>query len=188
MWGDGIFEYRRAFIMKAVGASTLGHLADIGPLCMRAGIGLVFVVHGWQKFHDIKVSNFAKFLDSLGVPAPETVAWLQTIAEGVGGLLLIAGLMTRLVAIPLIGILIGAILLVKQNITGWGIVVIDQQGQLAVGHPGTGAELEIGLIAGLLGLLFIGPGRLSLDGAFGMETAVAPVSVGTSADRAPERA
>src|SRR4029079_105036 len=56
---------RRAFIMKAVGASTLGHLADIGPLCMRAGIGLVFVVHGWQKFHDIKVSNFAKFLDSL---------------------------------------------------------------------------------------------------------------------------
>ena len=97
--------------MKAVGASTLGHLADIGPLCMRVGIGLVFVVHGWQKFHDIKVSNFAKFLDSLGVPAPETVAWLQTIAEGVGGLLLIAGLMTRLVAIPLIGILIGAILL-----------------------------------------------------------------------------
>ena len=38
-----------------------------------------------------------------------------------------------------------------------------------------GWELETGLLAGLLGLLFIGPGRLSLDGAFGMETAVAPV-------------
>jgi putative oxidoreductase len=173
--------------MKAVGASTLGHLADIGPLCMRAGIGLVFVVHGWQKFHDIKVSNFAKFLDSLGVPAPETVAWLQTFAEGVGGLLLIAGLMTRLVTIPLIGILLGAILLVKQNITGWGIVVINAQGEMAKGHVGTGAELEIGLIAGLLGLLFIGPGRISLDGAFGMETAVAPVSAGRVTARETER-
>ena len=174
--------------MKAVGASTLGHLADIGPLCMRAGIGLVFVVHGWQKFHDIKVTNFAKFLDSLGVPAPETVAWLQTFAEGIGGLLLIAGLMTRLVTIPLIGIMLGAILLVKQDISGWGIVVINQQGALALGQPGTGAELELGLMAGLLGLLFIGPGRISLDGAFGMETAVAPVSAGTRADRATERA
>jgi len=174
--------------MKAVGASTLGHLSDIGPLCMRAGIGLVFVVHGWQKFHDIKVSNFAKFLDSLGVPAPETVAWLQTFAEGVGGLLLIAGLMTRLVTIPLIGILIGAILLVKQDITGWGIVVINSQGQIALGHSATGAELEIALIAGLLGLLFVGPGRLSVDGALGMETAVAPVSAGTRADRATESA
>ena len=174
--------------MKAVGASTLGHLSDIGPLCMRAGIGLVFVVHGWQKFHDIKVSNFAKFLDSLGVPAPETVAWLQTFAEGIGGLLLIAGLMTRLVTIPLIGILIGAILLVKQDITGWGIVVINSQGQIALGHSATGAELEIALIAGLLGLLFVGPGRLSVDGALGMETAVAPVSAGTRADRATESA
>ena len=173
--------------MKAVGASTLGHLADIGPLCMRVGVGLVFVTHGWQKFHDIKVSNFAKFLDSLGVPAPETVAWLQTIAEGVGGLLLIAGLMTRLVAIPLIGILLGAILLVKQDITGWGIVVISAPDQIALGHSATGAELEIGLMAGLLGLLFIGPGRISVDGALGMETAVAPVSAGTRADRAVER-
>ena len=159
--------------MKAVGASALGHLADLGPLCMRLGVGAVFAVHGWQKFDTIGVSNFAKFLDSLGVPAPETVAWLQTFAEGIGGLLLIAGLMTRLVTIPLIGILIGAIWLVKVDV---GFVVGDA----------TGAELEIGLLAALLGLLFVGPGRLSLDGAFGMETAVAPVGR-TVVTREPER-
>ena len=154
--------------MKSVGASALGHLADLGPLCMRVGVGAVFAVHGWQKYNDIGVSNFASFLDSLGVPAPETVAWLQTIAEGVGGLLLIAGLMTRLVTIPLIGIMIGAILLVKVDV---GFVVGDA----------TGAELEIGLLAGLLGLLFVGPGRLSIDGALGMETAVAPVGAHAAA-------
>ena len=164
--------------MKAVGASALGHLADLGPLCIRVGVGAVFAVHGWQKFDTIGVSNFAKFLDSLGVPAPETVAWLQTIAEGVGGLLLIAGLMTRLVTLPLIAIMIGAITMVKADLPGVGFVVDSS--------VGTGWELETGLLAGLLGLLFVGPGRLSLDGAFGMETAVAPVGR-TVVAREPER-
>ncbi len=164
--------------MKAVGASALGHLADLGPLCMRVGVGAVFAVHGWQKFDTIGVSNFAKFLDSLGVPAPETVAWLQTIAEGIGGLLLIAGLMTRLVTLPLIAIMIGAITMVKADLPGVGFVVDSS--------VGTGWELETGLLAGLLGLLFVGPGRLSLDGAFGMETAVAPVGRNV-VTREPER-
>ena len=164
--------------MKAVGASALGHLADLGPLCIRVGVGAAFAVHGWQKFDQIGVSNFATFLDSLGVPAPETVAWLQTIAEGVGGLLLIAGLMTRLVTIPLIGIMVGAVLLVKEDLPGVGFVVDSS--------VGTGWELETALTAGLLGLLFIGPGRLSIDGAMGMETAVAPVGAARAATREPE--
>jgi len=50
----------------------------------------------------------------------------------------------------------------------------------------TGAELETGLLAGLLGLLFIGPGRLSIDGALGMETAVAPVGGKRAVTREPE--
>jgi putative oxidoreductase len=159
--------------MRAVGASALGHLADLGPLCMRVGVGAVFAVHGWQKFDEIGVSNFATFLDSLGVPAPETVAWIQTFVEGIGGLLLIAGFMTRLVTIPLIGILIGAIWLVKVDV---GFVVGNA----------TGAELETGLLAALLGLLFIGPGRMSIDGALGMETAVAPVGGRRAMTREPE--
>lgn len=162
--------------MKAVGASALGHLADLGPLCIRVGVGAVFAVHGWQKFDTIGVDNFATFLDSLNVPAPQLVAWLQIIAEGIGGLMLIAGLMTRLVTIPLIAIMIGAITLVKVDLPGWGFVV----------DGATGFELETALLAGLLGLLFIGPGRLSLDGAFGMETAVAPVGR-TVVTREPER-
>lgn len=164
--------------MKAVGASALGHLADLGPLCIRVGVGAVFAVHGWQKFDTIGVSNFAGFLESLNVPAPETVAWLQTIAEGIGGLMIIAGLMTRLVTLPLIAILIGAITMVKVDLPGVGFVVDSS--------VGIGWELETALLAGLLGLLFIGPGRLSLDGAFGMETAVAPVGATRVTTREPE--
>ena len=37
-----------------------------------------------------------------------------------------------------------------------------------------GGELDTALLAGLLGLLFIGPGRFSLDSMMGMETIAAP--------------
>ena len=37
-----------------------------------------------------------------------------------------------------------------------------------------GGEFDTALLAGLLGLLFIGPGRFSLDSMLGMETTAAP--------------
>lgn len=147
--------------MKSLGSTALGRTADVGPLLLRIGVGVVFAVHGWQKL-DGGVSNFASSsLAAMNVPAPELVAWLMTIAEGIGGLLLIVGFLTRLVTLPLIAILVGAILLVKDDV---GFIVSNAPG----------AELDTALLAGLLGLLFIGPGRLSMDRALGMETAVAP--------------
>lgn len=140
--------------MRSIGA-PFNRMHYLGPLFLRIGVGSVFAVHGWQKF-DGGVSNFAKFLAGLDVPAPEIVAWLQTIAEGVGGLLLILGLLTRYVTLPLIATMIGAILLVKVDV---GFVVSGK----------AGAELDVALLAGLLCLLFIGPGRLSLDSMLGLE-------------------
>lgn len=148
--------------MAKMASSAMGRFADLGPLFIRLGVGLVFTVHGWQKF-DNGVSNFAGYLESLNVPAPELVAWLQTFAEGIGGLMLIAGVLTRLVTLPLIGILIGAILLVKVDL---GFVVGDAPG----------GELDTAVIAGLLGLLFIGPGRFSVDHMMGWEASAVPAS------------
>lgn len=133
---------------------SIGRGADLGALLLRIGVGAVFAVHGWEKY-DGGVGTWADVLRSLDVPAPEVVAWLQIVAEGVGGLMLIVGVLTRLITLPLIGIMIGAILLVKVDV---GFIVADA----------TGAELETALLAGLLGLLFIGPGRFSVDGVFGM--------------------
>jgi putative oxidoreductase len=147
--------------MKSLGSTALGRFDYLGPLFLRLGVGTVLAWHGWQKF-DGGVGNFAGFLDSLNVPAPEIVAWLQVMAEGLGGLLLIVGLLTRYVTLPLIAIMIGAILMVKVDV---GFIVQD----------GAGAELDVALLAGLLGLLFIGPGRLSLDAMLGLEAGAEPV-------------
>ncbi len=160
--------------MKAIGSSALGRVADLGALFLRIGVGLVFAMHGWQKF-DNGVSNFAPVLAGLDVPAPDVVAWLMTIAEGIGGLLLIVGLLTRLVTLPLIAIMVGAIVLVKFDV---GFIVADA----------AGAELDTALLAGLLALLFIGPGRLSVDGALGLEGGTAPVSAHTRPSRSEGRA
>jgi putative oxidoreductase len=151
--------------MKPLGAS-IGRAADLGPLLIRLGVGTVFAVHGWQKL-DADVSNFAGYLESLDVPLPEVVAWLQTLAEGVGGILLVLGLFTRLVTLPLIATMVGAILLVKDDV---GFVEPDAMG----------AELDVALLAGLLGLLFLGPGRYSLDAIMGMEATATPVVLGRS--------
>jgi putative oxidoreductase len=123
---------------------------------MRIGVGVVFAWHGWLKL-DGGVGNFAGFLGSLNVPAPEVVAWLMVIAEGVGGLLLVIGLLTRYVTLSLIALTIGAILMVKVDV---GFIV----------QNGTGAELDVALLAGLFGLLFIGPGRLALEAVIGWKS------------------
>jgi putative oxidoreductase len=144
--------------MRALGLTRMGRLADLAPLFLRLGVGLVFAWHGWQKFVN-GPENFAGFLDSLGVPAPEIVAWLQTLAEGVGGLMLMVGLLTRLTTLPLIVIMIGAIVLVKDDV---GFIAPQ-------GAPLPGAEFDLTLLVGLVALLLLGPGRTSVDHAAGIE-------------------
>ena len=75
-----------------------------------------------------------------------------------GGILLIVGLFSRLAALLLTIDLSVAIVLVKVNV-----------GLIAPPEAGAGAELDLALIAGFLTILFVGPGRLSLDYVLGIE-------------------
>jgi putative oxidoreductase len=95
----------------------------------------------------------------LGVPLPELTAYVVTFVELLGGILLIVGLLSRVVALLLTIDLIVAILLVKVNI---GLLSPPD-------GSGVGAELDLALIAGFLVILLAGPGRLSVDRALGYE-------------------
>ncbi len=146
--------------MRSLGLPMLQKLTHLAPLALRAGVGAVFAVHGWQKLTD-GAAGFAQMLVGLGVPAPEVFAWLVTAAELVGGVLLLLGLLTRLATLPLIATMVGAIALVKTDL---GVIA-------PMGAPMPGAELDIALLAGLLALALLGPGSLSLDHAVGVERA-----------------
>lgn len=77
------------------------------PLVARVVAGLVFFSFSFGKFtrHQAEVDAF----DRYGIPAADAAVYLVGVLEFVGGLMLIAGLGTRLAALGLAGNMIGAI-------------------------------------------------------------------------------
>lgn len=71
----------------------------IVPLLLRLYLAPVFILAGYNKLNNIE--NVGYWFMSLGIPAPEFMAWLAGLTEFVGGILLVAGLAVRLVSVPL---------------------------------------------------------------------------------------
>jgi putative oxidoreductase len=141
-------------------AAGRGPLTDIGLLIGRVVVGFVIAAHGWQKLTDVGPSTFgSQTLEPLGVPMPVTMGYVVTFTELIGGLLLMAGLLTRLAAFALIVDLTIAVILVKASAP---LIVPPDQ-------PGAGLELDLVLTAGFAVALLAGPGRASIDRALGLE-------------------
>jgi len=138
-----------------LGLSPVSRLAGAAPLVLRLVFGFMIAAHGWQKLQG-GPAQFAGFLTKLGVPAPEIMAWVVTLTELGGGILLIVGLLTRLAALALAINLTVALLLVKLDAG-----LISMQG---------GFELELGYIAAFLAILLAGPGSASIDRAIGLDS------------------
>lgn len=80
---------------------------DHGIALLRIGLGVMFLAHGLLlKAFTYGMTGTAAFFESIGFPA--WLAWATMLAETAGGLLLIAGIGTRLVALALAPILLGA--------------------------------------------------------------------------------
>lgn len=159
--------------MRALGLTAIGRLAPLAPLLLRLGLGVIFVAHGGQKITQMGPANFGvSTLTGFGIPFPGVIGWLVALAELGGGLLLILGLLTRLATLPPIGVMIGALVLVK-----WQLGLIAPEG------AGAGAELDSALLTGLLALLIVGPGPVSLDRILGIE----PGPAATPARTTPQR-
>lgn len=143
--------------MNALALAPLSRLAALAPLIVRLTVGTIMAAHGWQKLVG-GPGNFGQFLGQLGVPLPGLMAYVVTLVELLGGVLLILGLLSRLAALLLTINLTVAILLVKVNV-----------GLIAPPEAGAGAELDLALIAGFLTVLLLGPGKLSLDRMLGLD-------------------
>jgi putative oxidoreductase len=84
-------------------------------LINRVGLGAMFVAHGATKLFVFGLSGTAGFFASVGYSG--WLAYPVTFAELVGGLLLVGGVRTRVVATALLPILLGALTVHAGN--GW---------------------------------------------------------------------
>ena len=126
-----------------------------GLLLIRIGVGLVFIFHGYPKmtgrWGDCKGSreSVKKSIRKLGLPFPHQLAILVGAIELFGGMLLLVGLGTRLVALA-----VAIIMLVASG-----------RNYAEKGFLG-GADMPFSLFMTLLGLFLLGGGKISFDAIF----------------------
>jgi len=101
-------------------ASWLGgllRLADavrwLPPLLARLFVGYMFFELGWAKLQNLE--GFADRFAGWGIPYPAFSAALSAYTECIGGALLVVGLFTRIVSIPMIINMVVAIATVKMQ-------------------------------------------------------------------------
>lgn len=139
-------------------AARLDPARPLALLALRLGVGVTMAWHGWQKFNG-GVSNFAAFVDSVNLPAPTLLAWVVATLELVGGLMIVAGLLTRIPALLIAFEMVGTAFYVKASQLSTGFIAPE----------GVGFELDLVLLAGAFSILVLGPGSLSADAALGIE-------------------
>jgi putative oxidoreductase len=74
---------------------------SVGFAAVRVITGVLMMYHGIEVFDAEKIRGYGQWLTDLSFPAPLLMAYLGKGAEFVGGLLLAAGLFTRLAALVL---------------------------------------------------------------------------------------
>ncbi len=78
----------------------------LGTGLLRITLGTMFVAHALLKYFVFTLPGTAQFFGSLGLPP--VLAYPTFAAELIGGLLLLVGVQTRLVALALVPVLLGA--------------------------------------------------------------------------------
>ena len=136
--------------------------SDWGPLILRIGVGIIFLVHGWPKLNPNSPmkgpAGFSGFLKQMGVPLPTFFGWIVALLETVGAVLLILGLGTRVLAVLFAINMLVAIFVVKRRVMKVGFSA----------QQATGWELDFAMLVISLALLFTGAGSIALDPILGL--------------------
>lgn len=81
---------------------------EIGNVIIRVVLGIIFTVHGYDKFLG-GIMNVADRFEGYGIPFATVAAFGVAFIELIGGIFLILGFSTRFIATILIIIMVGAI-------------------------------------------------------------------------------
>ena len=119
--------------------------ADLAPLLLRIGVGLIFIYAGWGKITGIEGTQ--EFFGNIGIPLAGVMAWVVAIVEFVGGILILVGFRIQLPALLMAIIMVVAI-------------VTTKLGQDEVFRA---MRLDFLLLLASLALFIIGSGKYSVD-------------------------
>ena len=136
---------------------TGSRFANWGMLPLRIAVGLVFLMHGGQKFFVFGAAGTADILGKLGLPLPLLAAIVVIAVELLGGLAVLLGVFARLA---------GALLAFEMVIA---IIVARLHGGFFAPY---GYEFELTLLAACLTFALSGPGRMSLEEIWHRSSAV----------------
>jgi len=119
-------------------------LHDLSHFGLRISVGVLFIVHSLGKFD----SGAGGFFSSIGLPSE--MALLIGLLELTGGILLIAGVLTRIT---------GSLLAIEM------LVIMVYLKKLQSFSGKSGLELELLIFVILLTVLVLGPGKISISHA-----------------------
>jgi putative oxidoreductase len=126
--------------------------ADIGLLVLRLAVGIVFIAHGWGDASQDggAATNIANYRDA-GIPLPELSAWFGAYMQLLGGIVVLFGALTRLIAAGFAVVMAGALIFVHAG------------EPLVLAQDGSGSGFAFIMFAASLALLGTGAGRFSAD-------------------------
>lgn len=125
----------------------MNNQTETAALLLRLALGTMFVAHGLLKVMVFTLPGTAGFFEQVGFPG--WFAYPVTVAEVVGGVLLIAGVAVRPVAIALLPVLLGATYV--HFGAGW-----------VFSNPNGGWEYPAFLTVAAVVQALLGPGRFAL--------------------------
>lgn len=119
---------------------------DLGLLWLRVLAGAGMAYHGYGKVFSGSIPQFAEGVAKMGFPMPELFAWAAALSELAGGILLAAGLATRLSALSIFITMVVAAFVAHRA------------------DPFQVKELALAYLTVSGAILCTGPGRFSVDG------------------------
>jgi putative oxidoreductase len=128
-------------------------MMSIGLLIIRVVVGVSFMAHGAQKlfgwFGGYGLKGTGGWMESLGMKPGVMMALMAGLTELIGGLLFTLGLLTPLAGIMIAATMVMAIVKVHASNGYWATQ--------------NGYEYNLTLIAVVIGIALIGPGKYALD-------------------------
>lgn len=116
-------------------------MKNLGLLILRLTVGAVFIYAGWMKLSDMTM--VVGMFTNMGLPIPAVFAYLIAVGEFAGGIGIVLGIFTRIAALGMAIIMVGALLLVHVGMGQWDagtqLVVVLLGANLALAGLGGGS-------------------------------------------------